>query len=90
MAGTDEDIQQELDDMTQDGSQSGDDVRALKTELANVLSSAGQVPPSPAQQPEDHGQKFPDSPECRMIRSRSVQRLDCSTPDGHTPQTYQL
>jgi len=62
-AGTDEDLQQELDDMRRDSRQSGDEVRALRTQLANVLLLAAQVAPTPPHQPDDRGQKFPDSPD---------------------------
>ena len=63
MAGTDEDIQQELDAMTWDARQSTDEVRALRTQLANALSSSAQAAQTPPQQPEDRGQKFPNSPD---------------------------
>ena len=62
-AGTDEDLPQKLDDMTRDARQSGEEVRALRTQLANALSIAAQVAPTPPQQHEDGGQTFPDSPD---------------------------
>jgi len=49
--------------MTQDTRQSGEEVRALRTQSANALSLAAQVAPIPPQQPEDRGQKFPDCPD---------------------------
>jgi len=61
--GTDEDLRKELDDMTGDDRQSGEEVRALRTRLGNALSFAARVAPTPPQQPEDRGQKFPDSPD---------------------------
>jgi len=49
--------------MTQDARQSGEDVRAVRTQLANVLSLVAWVAPTPPQHPEDRGQKFSDSPD---------------------------
>ena len=62
-AGTDEDLRQELDDMARDTRHSGEEVRALRMQVANALSSAARVAPNPPQQPEDRGEKFPDSPD---------------------------
>ena len=62
-AGTDKDPRQELDEMTQDARQSGKEVRALRTQLANALSLAAQVALTPPQQPEGRGEKFPNSPD---------------------------
>jgi hypothetical protein len=66
--GTDEDLQQELADMTQDAQQSAEEVRSLRMQLANALMLAArmgpvahQTPEAP-QTPEARGQKFPDSP----------------------------
>jgi len=59
----DKDLQQELDDMARDARQSGEEVQALRTQLANALSLAGRVAPTPPQQSEDRGQKFPNSPD---------------------------
>jgi len=61
--GTNEDVQQELDDMAQDARQSGEEVRGLKTQLANALMLAVRAAPAAPQAPEDKGQKFPDSPD---------------------------
>jgi len=61
--GTGEDLRQEVEDMIRDARQSGEEVRALRTQLANVLSLAARVALTPPQQPEDSGQKFPDSPD---------------------------
>jgi len=61
--GTNEDLQQELDDMTQDARQSGEEVRGLRTQLANALTLAARAAPAVPQAPEDRGQKFPDSPD---------------------------
>jgi len=47
---TDEDLRQELDDMTWDTRQSGEKVRALRTQLEIALSSAAWVAPTPPQQ----------------------------------------
>jgi len=59
--GTNEDLQQELDDMTRDARQSGEEVRGLRTQLANALRLAARAALSAPQAPEDKGQKFPDS-----------------------------
>jgi hypothetical protein len=61
--GTNEDLQQELDDMTRDARQSGEEVRDLRTQLANALTLAARVAPAAPQAQEDRGQKFPDSPD---------------------------
>jgi hypothetical protein len=61
--GTNEDLQQELDDMTLDARQSGEEVRDLRTQLANTLMLAARAAPAALQAPEDRGQKFPDSPD---------------------------
>jgi len=61
--GTNEELQQELDDMTRDARQSGDEVRGLRTQLANALTLAARAAPATPQAPEDRGQKFPDSPD---------------------------
>jgi hypothetical protein len=61
--GTNEDLRQELDDMTRDARQSGEEVRDLRTQLANVLTLAARTAPAAPQAPEDRGQKFPDSPD---------------------------
>jgi len=61
--GTDEDLRQELADMTQDAQQSGEEVRSLRTQLANALMLAAIAAPAAPQAPEDRGQKFPDSPD---------------------------
>jgi len=61
--GTNEDLRQELEDMTRDARQSGEEVRCLRTQLANALTLAARVAPAAPQAPEDRGQKFPDSPD---------------------------
>jgi hypothetical protein len=61
--GTSEELQQEQDDMTQDARQSGDEVRGLRTQLANALTLAARVAPAAPQTPEHRRQKFPDSPD---------------------------
>jgi len=61
--GVNEDLQQELDDMTQDAQQSGEEVRGFRTQLANALTLAARVAPAPPQAQEDRGQKFPNSPD---------------------------
>jgi hypothetical protein len=61
--GTSEELQQELDDMTRDARQSGEEVHDLRTQLANALMLAARAAPAAPQPPEDRGQKFPDSPD---------------------------
>jgi len=61
--GTDEDLRQELNNMTQDARQSGEEVRSLRTQLANALMLAARTAPAAPQAQEDTGQKFPDSPD---------------------------
>jgi hypothetical protein len=61
--GTNEDLQQELDDMTRDAQQSGEEVRDLRTQLANALTLAARAVPAAPQTLEDRGKKFPDSPD---------------------------
>jgi len=61
--GTNKDLQQELNDMTQDARQSGEEVRGLRTQLANALMLAVRAAPAAPQASEDKGQKFPDSPD---------------------------
>jgi hypothetical protein len=59
--GTNEELQQELDDMTRAARQSGEEVGGLRTQLANALMLAARAAPAAPQAPEDRGQKFPDS-----------------------------
>jgi len=61
--GTSEELQQELDDMTRDARQSGEEVSGFRTQLANALTLAARAAPAAPQAPEDRGQKFPDSPD---------------------------
>jgi len=61
--GTNGDLQQELDDMTRDARQSGEEVRGLRTQLANALMLAARAAPAAPQAPENRGQKFPNSPD---------------------------
>ena len=44
--GTSEELQQELDDMTRDSRQSGEEVCGLRTQLANALTLAARVAPA--------------------------------------------
>jgi len=62
-AGTDEDLRRELNDMTRDAREASEEGRNLRTQLANALSLAARVAPPAPHQPEDRGQKFPDSPD---------------------------
>jgi len=62
-AGTDEDLRRELDDMTRDACEASEESRNLRTQLANGLSLAARAAPPAPHQPEDRGQKFPDSPD---------------------------
>jgi hypothetical protein len=61
--GTSEHLQQELDDMSRDVRQSGEEVRRLRTQLVNALMLAARGAPAAPQAPEDRGQKFPNSPD---------------------------
>jgi len=61
--GNSEELQQELDDMTRDARQSGEEVRGLRMQLANALTLAARAAPAAPQAPEDRGLKFPDSPD---------------------------
>jgi hypothetical protein len=61
--GTDEDLRQELADMTQDTQQSGEDVRSLRTQFANAMPLGARATPAATQAPEDRGQKCPYSPD---------------------------
>jgi hypothetical protein len=62
-SGTDEDLRQELADITQDAQQYGEEACSLRMQLANALTLAGRAAPVAPQAPEDRGQKFPDSPD---------------------------
>jgi hypothetical protein len=59
--GTSEELQQELDDMTRNARQSGEEVCGLRLQLANALTIAARATPAAPQVPEDRGKKFPDS-----------------------------
>jgi hypothetical protein len=63
VAGTEYDLRRELDDMTRDAGEASEESRNLRTQLANALSLAARAAPPAPQQPEDRGQKFPDSPD---------------------------
>jgi len=62
-AGTDEELREELDEMTRDAHRSGEEARSMRMELANALMLAARAAPAAPQAPEDRGQKFPDSPD---------------------------
>ena len=98
-AGTDEDLQQKLDDMSRDARKSAEDVRASRTQLANVLFLPAWIAPTPPQQPEDQRQKFPDSPDfsgsdppklrCWITQLRIVIRhTPTSFPDKQSKMWY--
>jgi len=71
----DEELRQELADMTQDALQSGREVRILRMQLANtIMLVAWAASPAP-QPPKDGGQKFSNS-------------LDCSESDGTQLRTW--
>lgn len=53
MVGTDEDLRHELDDMSRDAQQLGEEVWAFGTQLANTLSSAARAAPTPLQHAND-------------------------------------
>jgi len=61
--GTNEDLRQEVEAITQNARQSGEETRSLRTQLANALMLTPRVAPAAPQAPEDRGQKFPDSPD---------------------------
>jgi hypothetical protein len=58
---TDKELWQELADMTQDAQQSGEEVRGLRTQLVNALTSAARAARPAPQAPEGKDQKFPHS-----------------------------
>jgi len=62
-AGTNKELREELDDMTRDARQFGEEARSLRTQLVNALMLAARTAPAAPQAPEDRGQKFPDSPD---------------------------
>jgi len=49
--------------MTRDAREASEEGRNLRAQLANALSLAARVAPPAPHQPEDRGQKFPDSPD---------------------------
>jgi len=57
--GTNEDLQQELDDMTRDARQSGEEVRDLRTQLANALTLAARAAPAAPQTRKTEVRNFP-------------------------------
>jgi hypothetical protein len=59
--GTDEDLRQELADMTQYAQQSGEEAHIMRTELANASTLAGRVAPAAPEAQEDRDQKCPTS-----------------------------
>jgi hypothetical protein len=61
--GTDDGIRRELQDMTRDAQEVSIENANLRTQLANELSLASRVVPTPPQGQEEWGQKFPDSPD---------------------------
>ena len=61
MEGTDDDIRQELDNMTRDAREANAEAVSLRTQLVNALSLAVRAAPTPPHGHEDRGQKFPDS-----------------------------
>jgi hypothetical protein len=50
--------------MTQDAQQSGEEIRSVRTQLANASTLAARAAQAAPQALEDKGQKFPDSPDC--------------------------
>jgi hypothetical protein len=62
-AGTDEEIRQELDDMTWDAREASPEAASLRMKLANARSLAARLAPTPPHRQEERGQKFPDSPD---------------------------
>jgi len=61
--GTSEELQQQLDFITRDARQCGEEVRGLRMQLANALKLAAGAAPAAPQAPEDRGQIFTDSPD---------------------------
>jgi hypothetical protein len=69
--GLDEQLRQELVDMTQDVQKSGEEARSLRTQLANALTVAARAAPTAPQAPEDRGKKFLDSTDLSgLVRTR--------------------
>jgi len=59
--GTDDEVRRELDDMTRDAREASAEAVSLRMQLANALSLAARAAPPVPHQPEERGQKFPDS-----------------------------
>ena len=63
MTGTDDEIRQELDEMTWDAREANAEAVSWRMQLGNALSLAARAAPTPPQGQQDRGQKFPDSPD---------------------------
>jgi len=61
--GTNEELRQELADMTQDAQYSVEAARSLRTQLAKALTLAARVAQAAPQGPENSGQMIADSPD---------------------------
>jgi len=61
--GTDDNIRQELDDMSRDVRDANTEAMSFRTQLANALSFAVLAAPKPSQRQKDRGHKFLVSPE---------------------------
>jgi len=69
---TDEEFRQELADMTQDVQLYGEEVRGLRTQLANALTLAARAALPTPQTTEDTGQKFPHSPDYSGLKQTQL------------------
>jgi len=90
IAGTDEDLRRELDDMTRDAprSQRGRpefEDAVSECAILSRMGSASSPPPTRRQRTE-----ISRLPGLFRVGSNSVERLDCATPDDYPPHTQQV
>jgi hypothetical protein len=97
--GTEEELRQELAEMTQAAQQSAEEVSGVRMQLANALMLAGRAALVAPQAQEGKGQEFPDSPDIseldytRLIGWMSQLRMVIrhkppSFPEEHSKMRY--